>query len=513
MRRLCKTSLNGEGYAEYPECKVAFSEYIKQKVRDLPHKPGVYLMRDRFGKILYIGKAKDLKSRVSTYFQSHRRNQIQQHKIAAMIPLICDFDLLEVRSEAEALLLEAKLIKQWKPKYNTDFVDDKRFLMVRVDVHNPLPKFRLTRIKTDTKSRYFGPFVQANLLKRTLYELRRKFGVLLSDARPKRLPDGKVQLYEDARAELYTSQNILSIEDYQKNVDLACKVLEGKSVEYLSEVENKMERAATEMNYEKAALWRDVAKALRKTVERSRKFVRDPESTLDFHTLGIEVQKVLGLPVFPKIVECFDISHISGSFVVASMVFFKNGKPDKKEHRRYKIREKIGNDDYQSMLEVVSRRYKRLHQEEKTFPNLVVIDGGLGQVSSAVRAFWNIDTEPPPIIGLAKKDETVIFSEGRSPLNLPLHHPVIRFLQRVRDEAHRYANTFNADLRSKKIRESVLDDFPGLGKSKKEALLNHFGNIQKVRKANIDDFIKIDGIGYKTATSLKNFLNPKGNNF
>ena len=222
---------------------------------------------------------------------------------------------------------------------------------------------------------------------------------------------------------------------------------------------------------------------------------------------------MLGLPAFPKIVECFDISHISGSFVVASMVFFRNGKPDKKEHRRYKIREKIGNDDYQSMLEVVSRRYKRLHQEEKAFPNLVVIDGGLGQVSSAVRAFWNIDAEPPPIIGLAKKDETVIFSEGRSPLNLPFHHPVIRFLQRVRDEAHRYANTFNADLRSKKIRESVLDDFPGLGKSKKEALLNYFGNIQKVRKANINDFIKVNGIGYKTATSLKNFLNPKGNNF
>ena len=491
---------------------MSFAERIKQKVRDLPRKPGVYLMRDRFGKVLYIGKAKDLKARVSTYFQSHRRNHIQQPKIAAMIPLICDFDLLEVRSEAEALLLEAKLIKQWKPKYNTDFVDDKRFLMVRVDVHNPLPKFRLTRIKTDTKSRYFGPFVQANLLKRTLYELRREFGILLSDARPKRLPDGKVQLYEDARAELYTSKNILSIEEYQNKVDLACKVLEGKSVEYLSEVENKMERSASEMNYEKAALWRDVAKALRKTVERSRKFVRDPDSTQDFHTLGLEVKKVLGIPDFPQTVECFDISHISGSFVVASMVFFKNGKPDKKEHRRYKIREKVGNDDYQSMLEVVSRRYQKLRQEKKVFPNLIVIDGGLGQVSSAVRAFWNIDVEPPPIIGLAKKEETVIFSEGRSPLKLPHHHPVIRFLQRVRDEAHRYANTFNADLRSKKIRESILDDFPGLGKLKKEAILDHFGNIQKVRKASIDDFTQINGIGYKTAHALKNFLDPEKEN-
>ena len=491
---------------------MSFADRIKQKVRDLPRKPGVYLMRDRFGKVLYIGKAKDLKARVATYFQSHRRNHTQQPKIAAMIPLICDFDLLEVRSEAEALLLEAKLIKQWKPKYNTDFIDDKRFLMVRVDVHNPLPKFRLTRIKTDTKSRYFGPFVQASLLKRTLYELRREFGILLSDARPKRLPDGKVQLYEDARAELYTSKNILSIEEYQNKVDLACKVLEGKSVEYLSEVENKMERAASKMHYEKAALWRDVAKALRKTVERSRKFVRDPDPNQDFHTLGLEVKKVLGIPDFPQTVECFDISHISGSFVVASMVFFKNGKPDKKEHRRYKIREKVGNDDYQSMLEVVSRRYRKLRQEKKVFPNLIVIDGGLGQVSSAVKAFWNIDAEPPPIIGLAKKEETVIFSEDRSPLKLPHHHPVIRFLQRVRDEAHRYANTFNADLRSKKIRESILDDFPGLGKSKKEAILKHFGNIQKVRKASIDDFVQINGIGYKTAHSLKNFLDPEKEN-
>lgn len=501
------------GKATYFSIKgtVTFPDRIKQKVRDLPRKPGVYLMKDRFGKVLYIGKAKDLKARVATYFQSHRRNQLQQPKIVAMIPLICDFDLLEVRSEAEALLLEAKLIKQWKPKYNTDFVDDKRFLMVRVDVHNPFPKFRLTRLKTDTKSRYFGPFVQANLLKRTLYELRREFGILLSDARPKRLPDGRVQLYEDARAELYGSENILPIEAYQKKVALACKVLEGKSVEYLSEVENKMERAADDRDYERAALWRDVAKALRKTVERSRKFVRDPNQTQDFHSLGLAVQTVLGLPVFPQTVECFDISHISGSFVVASMVFFKNGRPDKKEHRRYKIREKVGNDDYQSMLEVVSRRYQKLQQEKRAFPNLIVIDGGLGQVSSAVRAFWNIDAEPPTIIGLAKKEETVIFSEGKPPLNLAHHHPVIRFLQRVRDEAHRYANTFNADLRSKKIRESILDDFPGLGRAKKEALLKHFGNIQKVRKASVEDFTQVHGIGYKTATSLKKFLGPTEN--
>jgi excinuclease ABC subunit C len=182
---------------------------LKEKVRHLPEKPGVYLMKDRLGRIIYVGKAKSLKKRVSSYFQPGRGLTLHP-KIRALIEMIEDFDIVEVKSEPEALLLEGRLIKQWKPKYNTDFTDDKRFLLVRVDLHEELPKFRLTRIKKDDRSRYFGPFAHSGLLRKTLGQMRRQFGIMLGDANPQKLPDGRWQLYDDVRQELYGFANELT---------------------------------------------------------------------------------------------------------------------------------------------------------------------------------------------------------------------------------------------------------------------------------------------------------------
>src|SRR5580658_6477580 len=185
---------------------------LKEKVRRLPDHPGVYLMKDRLGRIIYVGKANSLKKRVSSYFQPSR-GQTLHPKIRALIAMIADFDTIEVKSEPEALLLESRLIKQWKPKYNTDFTDDKRFLLVRVDPAEELPRFRLTRIKKYDHSRYFGPFVHGDLLRKTLAQMRRQSGILLSDARPQKLPDGTWQLYDDVRQELYGFPNIVTAED------------------------------------------------------------------------------------------------------------------------------------------------------------------------------------------------------------------------------------------------------------------------------------------------------------
>jgi excinuclease ABC subunit C len=204
--------------------------------------------------------------------------------------------------------------------------------------------------------------------------------------------------------------------------------------------------------------------------------------------------------------ECFDISHISGSFCVASMVAFKDGHPDRKSYRRFKIKSFIGNDDFRAMEEVVGRRYRRLFEEHKVFPDLVIIDGGAGQVTSALKAFLGQNLEPPEIIGLAKKNETVIFSDGRDSLNLPHHDPALRLLQHIRDEAHQYANSFNAELRSKRLRESILDDFKGLGTKRKQQLLLHFGSIEKLKKATIKKLTQIEGIGKLTAERLVAFL-------
>jgi excinuclease ABC subunit C len=200
--------------------------------------------------------------------------------------------------------------------------------------------------------------------------------------------------------------------------------------------------------------------------------------------------------------ECFDISHISGTFVVASMVHFTDGVPDKAHYRRFSIKSFIGNDDFRAMEEVVARRYKRLLEEQKQFPDLVVIDGGRGQIGAALKAFYSIDANPPPMIGLAKKHETIIFPDERAPLN----HPGLNILQRLRDEAHRFANTYNADLRSRKIRESVLDDFPGLGEKRKAALLTHFGSIERLRAATEDQIAEVEGFGPRFAAEIHRFL-------
>ncbi len=481
---------------------VAEPSKLKEKVRQLPESPGVYLMKDRTGSVLYVGKAKNLKRRVGSYFQPSRRFRIEQPKVAAMLDLIADFETLETRSDSEAILLEGRLIKEWRPRYNTDFTDDKRFLHVRVDPAIPLPRFRLVRFRSGDRSLYFGPFAHSGLLRRTLQEMRLKFGILLGDAHPQQLEDGRWRLYDDARAELYGHTNVVTVLEYRQRVEAACSFLEGKSREWIADLEEQMGRAAEERNYERAAELRDVVAALRRTTERTRKFTHaapllsEPAQPLE------ELRKALGLDQVPRRMECFDISHISGSFCVASMVHFRNGKPDRKQYRRYQIKGFVGNDDFRAMCEVVGRRYARLQREGSAFPDLIVIDGGAGQVASALRAFLERGIEPPPLIGLAKKKEMVVFSDGREALQLPGHHPGRLLLQNLRDEAHRHANSYNAELRRKKLRESVLDDFPGLGPKRRRLLLARFGSLEKLRKATAADLQEVEGIGPKLAESI-----------
>jgi excinuclease ABC subunit C len=481
---------------------------LKEKVRQLPEKPGVYLMKDRLGRIIYVGKAKSLKKRVGSYFTPSRAMTVHP-KIRALISMIADFETIEVKSEPEALLLEGKLIKQWRPRYNTDFTDDKRFLLVKVDLHETLPRFRLTRLRKEDRARYFGPFAHSGLLRRTLAQMRRQFGILLSDGTPVSLPDGTWQLYDDVRQELYGDGTPVSTETYQKRVGEACTFLEGKSREWLDDLRAEMAKAAEKREFERAAELRDVVLALEKTLSRTRTFERfDPTLVQADADALSALARALALPASPMAIECFDISHISGTFVVASMVHFHEGRPDKDLYRRFRIRSFTGNDDFRAMEEVVGRRYRRLRDENRPFPDLVVIDGGRGQLASALKAFVALGATPPAMIGLAKKHETIIFPDARTPLNLPLGDPALNLLQRIRDEAHRFANTFNADLRSQRIRESVLDEFEGLGAVRRKALLEHFGSIDRLREATPDAIAGVPGFGGRLAGELWTFLHP-----
>ena len=464
-------------------------------------------MKDRLGRIIYVGKAKSLKKRVSTYFQAGRARALRhQPKIRTLVEMIADFDIIEVKSEPEALLLEGKLIKQWRPKYNTDFTDDKRFLLVRLGTDDEMPRFTLTRFRKDDRSRYFGPFAHSGLLRRTLSSMRKQFGVLLGDSRPTKLPDGRWRLYDDVRAELSGWPNEVSAADYRARVDQACAFLDGKSREWLSALRDEMAARSAKQEYEKAAELRDVVLALERTLARTRKFTRDLTKLQPNAEALRSLAEALGMESPPVHMECFDISHISGTFVVASMVHFTDGRPDKDQYRRFSIKSFIGNDDFKAMEEVVGRRYRRLIAEQKQFPDLVVIDGGRGQIAAALKSFVVLDCPPPALIGLAKKHETIIFPDARAPLNLPLGHPGLNLLQRLRDEAHRFANTYNADLRSRKIKESILDDCPGLGEKRKAALLAHFGSIDKLRTATPDQIAVAPGFGPKFAAQLQAFL-------
>jgi excinuclease ABC subunit C len=480
---------------------------LKAKVRALPDKPGVYLMKDRLGQIIYVGKAKSLRRRVASYF-TRSRASVAQPKIRALIDLIYDFDIIEVRSEPEALLLEGRLIKEWKPKYNTDFVDDKRFLLVRVDLASELPRFSLTRMKKADTARYFGPFPHSSLLRRTLAQMQRKFGVLLGDARPQQLEGGRWQLFDDVRADLSGHPNIVSAQEYRARVEAGVEFLEGKSQEWLESLREEMRRAAAAQEYEQAAALRDAVQALEETLRKTRRFERAPDVLRTDSVALSSLHEVLHLAGPPARIECFDISHISGTFVVASMVHFRDGRPEKDEYRRFRIRSFIGNDDFRAMEEVVGRRYQRLSEEGKPMPDLIVIDGGAGQVGAALQAFLALEIVPPALIGLAKKHETIIFGDSREPLNLPLNHPGLNLLQRVRDEAHRFANTYNADLRSQRIRESVLDECPGLGPKRRAALLEHFGSIERIRGAAQDEIAEVPGVGPSLAAEVHAFLHP-----
>jgi len=475
----------------------------KAKARRAPRSPGVYLMKDAAGLVVYVGKAKDLRRRLDSYFVAASR---LAPKVAAMMERVRDLEWHEVRSETEALLLEGKLIKRWRPKWNILFRDDKQFPQIRVDLADPIPRFRIVRARTLESARYFGPFPHQQAVRRTLTEMRKQFGIVLAEANPAPLPDGRWRLFDDARAEIQKFPNEVTVEEYAGRVQLALAFLEGKVADWTGQVEADMRRAAADRDYETAAKLRDLLDALTRTGEKSRRFLRDdPLPRRDESGALATLAGHLGLAAGPATIECFDISHISGTLAVASMVRFVDGRADKAGYRRFRIRTFEGNDDFRSMQEVVGRRYTRLHEEHRAFPDLIVIDGGLGQVGAALAAFREHGLAPPPLIGLAKREETIVFPEGRE-LKLPRHDLGLALLMRIRDEAHRFANDFNADLRSRKLRESVLDEMPGLGPKRRDALLAAFGSIQKLRKATAGQIAEVAGVGPRLAAEIAAYL-------
>src|SRR4051795_6180333 len=333
---------------------------LTKKVHQVPHKPGVYLMRDRFNRVIYVGKARDLRKRVGSYFLPSKI-AVADIKTRALLDAVWDFETLTVRSEAESVLLEGKLIKEYRPRYNISFRDDKRFLLVKVDVSEEWPRFRLARFKKDDSARYFGPYAHAGALRQTLNFMRKKFGVLTFGRGAPTERELKSSTYQ-----VPVRLSDTSAEQYRERVEQACEFLDGKSREMIRALEEQMRTAADKMDFEKAAELRNMVADLRSTTRPTRRFTRGSlPSTIDPTADVQALADALHLPNAPRVMECFDISNISTTHVVASMVCFRDGIPDKNNYRRYRVRTVEGQDDFASMAEVVRRRYSRILLEAR----------------------------------------------------------------------------------------------------------------------------------------------------
>ena len=522
------------------------TEDIPARLRDVPHKPGVYVMRDRLKRVIYVGKARDLRKRLSHYFTPSRTMRADP-KTRALVESIWEFEWHIVRSEAEAVLYEGRLIKEFRPKYNVSFRDDKRFLLVRVNLNDPWPKFQLTRLRKDDGARYFGPFAHSGALRATLSAIRKKFGV--RSCRPLEPDERDYRHCLDHIIKNCSAPCIGKINqtDYRRRVEEACEFLDGESRQMIEQVEIEMKSAAEKLDFEKAAELRNLLDDLKRTTKPMTRFTRKAlPSTInpqeDLTALASALQ--LGRP--PRIMECFDISNISNTHIVASMVRFKDGVPDRANYRRYRIRGTPGQDDFASMAEVVRRRYSRVlreaHQGETMIedrgdsdvdyspdfsqqspaeslhqlstinhqptglPDLVIVDGGRGQLSSACKELQRLGLFHQPIIGLAKEFEE-IYRPGRPlPLRLPEDSGALKLLQRIRDEAHRFANSFHSLLLKKRISESVLDEIPGVSQSRKKALLETFGSVERIRKSSTEEISSVSGIGPRLGEQISLYL-------
>ncbi len=536
--------------------RVPVTEAIRKKLSAVPHKPGVYLHKDRFGTVIYVGKALNLRKRVSQYFQSSRRNGWDL-KFNALVEAIHDFDVHIVRSEPEALLLESKLVKEFKPRFNITLRDDKRFLMLKVNLNDPIPNFTFTRFKKDDGARYFGPFVNSVGLRNTVALARKQFNLRGCRVFTPGETDYKHCLYAHLKHCTAPCVGNVSREQYLEQVKAACNFLEGQCREMQGQLEAEMKKAAASHDFEKAADLRDLIRDLNDTWKKTEKFARVPYTLPLSINPGndlVELAKILNLPAPPLRIEGFDISNISGTFAVASLVSFKNGRPDRANYRRFKIKTVEGQDDFASIAEVVRRRYSRLLSEGKigaaqktkndddghavpdelqkavdeasrkvrrsipvknsemqisNLPDLILIDGGKGQLGMACAELKKLGLEKIPVIGLAKEFEEIYLPEKSLPLRLGLDHPAVKLLQRLRDECHRVANSYNAQLRLKKISESVLDEFPGIGERRKSALLKKFGSVQRLRMATLEQLAAVPGFGGKAAEELKKFLEAR----
>lgn len=595
-------------------------EAVAAKVPHLPESPGVYLWKDAAGTVLYVGKAKRLRARVRSYFASDHRESL---KTRALVSRIADLETLVVPTEAHALVLEANLIKEYRPKFNIALRDDKSYPYIKVTVQEPFPRVWVTRRLEDDGARYFGPYTDVGAMRRALNVVRRLFTVRsCSYDMPREMPERACLDHAIGRCKA-PCIGLQSEADYQQMIHELVAFLEGRTSDVVRRVRERMEQAAADLDFERAAELRDALKHLQQMEEptvvvqveggdrdvvgyardgddacvallrirggrllaREHRYLEnidgDPDAEVlaaylartylvaeeradellvpfDFddrelleQSLGrtrvavpqrgtrrelvdlaqqnarhlleesklassetgeravdpvYELGRVLEVQRLPRSFVCFDISTAQGTDTVGSCVWFENGRPKRAEYRKFRVKTVEGTDDFASMNEVVTRYFSRRMADGRPLPDLVVVDGGKGQLNAAHAALRALALDALPLISLAKREEE-IFILGRSEsLRLPRRSPALRMLQRARDEAHRFAITYNRKRRTMRTVTSELLQIPGVGPSKRRALLAHFGSVQGVREASEEEIATLPGFSRASARKLLDAL-------
>lgn len=431
---------------------------IREKIKRFPIGPGLYFMKDSADKVLYIGKANNLRSRVASYFGQAGSVVVSRGpKITEMIAKVSAVDFLETETEVEALLAEARLIKDIRPPYNTSMVDDKTFPYLEITTSQDYPGVYITRKPQLKTSRLFGPFAGAKDLRQVFVELQKIFkfrscNLTIRESDPKRRFFRPCILYSIKQCTGPCAARIEKSE-YKKSIRDLIKFLQSKRSAILRQLRRRMAEAAESLEYEKAAMFRDRIRLIERLDRRGRPdeniqpevFASDPAEAL------VQLQNLLQTPQAVRIIEGIDAANIAGSDSVGSLVKFIDGKPFKNGYRRFKIKTVEGIDDYAMIAEVVKRRYKYALRGEELWPDLVLIDGGLGHLHAAEAAFREMNAPVPKIASIAKKEEEVFLQGQTRPLKLPKTSPALKLLQYVRDEAHRFAQHYFHILRTKKM--------------------------------------------------------------
>jgi len=428
-----------------------------EKVRQFPTTPGVYLMKDAEDRVIYVGKAVNLRSRAGSYFLAAAKTE---RRTAELVTAIADIDYITTESEVDALLLEARLIKDIQPRFNTELKDDKTFPYLEITTREDFPRVEFTRTPRDKNSKLYGPFTSAGQLRETITVLQKIFQFrtcsLDIDADDEKWKWYRPCLLASIHQCTAPCNFRISKDEYRKDIQKLKLFLDGQRTKLYRDLEKEMQQASKDLQFEKAAAIRDQINSLKKielrgdieTDQQPEVFYIDPKKGM------AGLKKILNLPELPRRIEGMDIAHLQGGETVASLVQFIDGLPFKHGYRRYKIRTVAGVDDFASMREVVSRRMRGLQKAGESFPDLLLIDGGKGQLNAALEAMRAIDIEPPMTISLAKREEEIYIPGESEPKKVSRHSYGLRLLQYVRDESHRFAQHYHHILR----RKSTFDE-------------------------------------------------------